>query len=93
MDWNRLLRDTGNPQYPVIRNIVAELQRDYSAWCDKVLEFELASVNSSATEPNEIAEALQREVQALAVDIESYVAEINYLGVKLDVRELFQEER
>jgi len=91
MDWGRLLRDTGSPSYPTIRKIVAELQRDYARWQDKVLEFELASVNSRAGEPNEVAEALQREVQALAVDIESYVAEINYLGVSLDVHELMQE--
>lgn len=93
MDWGRLLQDTGNPHYPVVKRIVSELQRDYARWCDKVLEFELASVNSTASDPNETAEAIQQEVQALAVDIESYVAEINYLGVKFDVRELFQEER
>jgi hypothetical protein len=91
MDWGRLLRDTKSPSYLRVRTIVGELQRDYARWCDKVLEFELASVNSTAGDPNELAETLQREVQALAVDIESYVDEINYLGVRLDVRELFQE--
>jgi len=92
MDWGRLLQDTGSPSYPAVRRVVAELQRDYARWCDKVMEFELATVNSTAGEPNEAAEAIQAEVQALAVDIESYVAEINYLGVKMDARELFQEE-
>jgi hypothetical protein len=91
MDWGRLLRDTGSPSYPRVRTIVAELQRDYARWCDKVLAFELASVNSTAGEPNAEAEMLQHEVQALAVDIESYVNEINYLGVPLDVRELIRE--
>jgi hypothetical protein len=93
MDWARLLPDANHPSYPIIRKIVADLQRDHALWCDKVRQFELASANSSAAEPTEEAERLQREVQALAVDIESYVAEINYLGVEFDVSELFSERR
>lgn len=73
--------------------IVGELRRDHALWCEKVREFELESVHSSAGEPSEAAERLQREVQALAVDIESYVAEINYLGVEFDVKQLFSEMR
>jgi hypothetical protein len=92
MDWGKLARETEGAAHAQVRTIIAELQRDYARWCDKVLEFELATVNSTAGEPNDVAEALQREVQALAVDIESYVVEINYLGVRLDVRELFQEK-
>ncbi len=93
MDWGILLQDTANPSYSVIRKIVADLQRDYSLWCDKVQAFELASANSSAGEPTEAAELIQQEIQALAVDIESYVAEINYLGVPFDVQQLFSEMR
>jgi hypothetical protein len=91
MDWGILLRDTDRPSYPMVRKIVADLQRDYAQWCDKVREFELASVTSTAGEPNEAAETIQREVHALAVDIESYVAELNYLGVPFDVQQLFKE--
>ena len=93
MDWTALLPDARDPSYPLISKIVADLARDHAIWCDKVREFELASAASIAGEPSETAEALQRELQALAVDIESYVAEINYLGVELDVRQLFSEAR
>ena len=93
MDWGALLRDTNNPSYPLIRKIVADLQRDHQLWIDKVRAFELESVHSSAGEPSEEAERLQAEVQALAVNIESYVAELNYLGVELDVKQLFSEAR
>jgi hypothetical protein len=75
----------------MMQRIVADLQRDFSSWCDKVREFELASVNSTAGEPSEAALALEAEVRALAVDIESYVAEINYMGVQFDVQQLFKE--
>lgn len=91
MDWGQLLRDTSHPSYPMVRKIVADLQRDYARWCDKLREFELATVNSTASDPGEAAEAIQREMQALAVDIESYVAEIHYLGVPFDIRQLFRE--
>ena len=75
----------------MMKSIVADLRRDFDDWCDKVREFELASVNSSAGAPSEAALALEAEVRALAVDIESYVAEINYLGVAFDVQQLFEE--
>jgi len=90
MDWGPLL-DARHPSYPMVREIVADLRRDFSLWCDKVREFELASVNSTAGEPSEAAQELEAEVRALAVDIESYVAEINYLGVVFDVQQLFEE--
>jgi len=75
----------------MVQRIVADLRRDFSSWCDKVHEFELASANSTAGEPGEAAIALEAEVRALAVDIESYVAEINYMGVAFDVQQLFKE--
>ena len=90
MDWGALL-DARHPCYPMVLEIVADLRRDFSIWCDKVREFELASVTSTAAEPSEAAQELEAEVRALAVDIESYVAEINYLGVEFDVQQLFEE--
>ncbi len=90
MDWGPLL-DARHPSYPLVRELVADLRRDFSTWCDKVREFELASVNSSAGAPSDAAVELEAEVRALAVDIESYVAEINYLGIAFDVQQLFEE--
>ena len=90
MDWGPLL-DSRHPSYPMVRLIVGDLRRDFAVWCDKVREFELASATSTAAVPSEAAIALEAEVRALAVDIESYVAEINYLGVAFDVQQLFEE--
>lgn len=90
MDWGPLL-DPRSPSYPMVQRIIADLRRDLSTWCDKVREFELASANSTAGDPGDDALALEAEVRALAVDIESYVAEINYMGVEFDVQQLFEE--
>lgn len=75
----------------MVQLIVADLRRDFASWRDKVREFELASIDSTAGSPSEAALLLEAEVRALAVDIESYVAEINYLGVAFDVQRLFGE--
>lgn len=91
MDWGVLLGDPRHPSYPLVRRIVADLQRDFALWCDRVRAFEIATVNSTAGEPTESAESLEEEVRALAVDIQSYVAEIKYLGVDFDVQRLFEE--
>jgi len=85
--------DPQNPAYPMVRSIVADLRRDFAVWCEKVKEFELESANSTAGAPTEAAQALEADVRALAVDIESYVAEINYLGVAFDVQQLFKGRR
>ncbi len=91
MDWGVILGDPGHASHPLVRTLVADLQRDFALWCDRVREFEIATVNSTAGEPTVHAETLEEEVRALAVDIESYVAEMQYLGVDFDVQELFNE--
>lgn len=90
MDWGPLL-DPRIASYPMMQRIVADLRRDYAVWREKVHAFELAAASSTAGEPDEVALALEAEVRDLAVDIESYVAEINYLGVEFDVQQLFME--
>ena len=93
MDWSILLGDTSHPSYPIIKKIVADLQRDHFLWSEKVREFELASAASSAGNPTEAAEEIQVQIQSLAVDIESYVAELNFLGIEFDVLQLFSKRR
>lgn len=87
-----MMTNPQHPAYPMVRRIVDDLRRDYARWRDKVREFELATVNSTAGEPTEAALELEAEVRALAVDIQSYVAEIRYFGVEFDVHRLMDRE-
>lgn len=87
-----MMGDPRHPAYPMVRRIVDDLRRDYARWREKVREFELATVNSTAGEPTDAAIALEAELRALAVDIQSYVAEIRYLGVDFDVHRLMDRE-
>lgn len=87
-----MMTNPQHPAYPMVRRIVDDLRRDYARWRDKVREFELATVNSTAGKPTEAALELEAEVRALAVDIQSYVAEIRYFGVEFDVHRLMDRE-
>lgn len=73
--------DEANRTLPLVRRIVEDLVRDHHLWEEKVREFEVASAGSSPDHPDVIAELLQVEAQRLAKDIESYIAELNELGV------------
>ena len=73
--------EEANRTLPLVGRIVDDLVRDHRIWEDKVREFELATVGSSPEHPDAIAELLQSEAQRLARDIESYIAELNDLGV------------
>ena len=73
--------DEANRTLPLVRRIVEDLVRDHHLWEEKVREFEVASAGSSPDHPDVIAELLQIEAQRLAKDIESYIAELNDLGV------------
>jgi hypothetical protein len=73
--------EEANRTLPLVSKIVADLVREHKLWEDKVAEFELATVGSSPEHPDAIAELLQSEAQRLARDIESYIAELNDLGV------------
>ena len=73
--------EEANRTLPLVRRIVEDLVRDHGLWSEKVREFELATSASSPEHPDVIAELLQIEAQRLAKDIESYIAELNDLGV------------
>jgi hypothetical protein len=73
--------EEANRTLPLVSKIVDDLVRDHAKWEDKVREFELATVGASPERPDAMAELLQAEAQRLAVDIESYIAELTELGV------------
>lgn len=92
MDLGEVMSNPQHPAHPLVRRIVDDLRRDYALWRDKVRAFELATVNSTAGEPGAAALELEAELRTLAVDIESYVAEMHYLGVEFDVQRLMEKE-
>ena len=75
--------EQANKMLPLVSRIVEDAVRDYIRWQDRVREFELASVRSTLDRPDPIAAELERDVQQLAESIDSYVHEIQQLGVQM----------
>jgi hypothetical protein len=75
--------EQANKMLPLVRRIVEDAVRDYIRWQDRVREFELASVRSTVNNPDPIALELESDVQRLAENIDSYVHEVQQLGVQM----------
>jgi hypothetical protein len=81
----RFTVEDANRTLPLVRRIVSDAVRDYWRWQDKVRQYEDVAAQRGLDEPGELAEVaeqLERETEALARDIDGYIAEIRQLGVE-----------
>jgi hypothetical protein len=74
--------DQANRTLPLVSRIVQDIVDHYARWRDLVREFELLTAASSAEDPDPRAEAVQRELQDLAREIDVFVAELRAVGVE-----------
>lgn len=73
--------ESANRTLPLVRRIVEDLVRQYGRWQQRLTECEIAAAGVQSAQRGEAA-ALQREVQALAAEIEGYVEELASLGAE-----------
>ena len=73
--------ESANRTLPLVRRIVEDLVRQYGRWQQRLTECEIAAAGVQSAQRGETA-ALQREVQALAAEIEGYVEELASLGAE-----------
>jgi hypothetical protein len=74
--------EQANRALPLVRRIAEDIVTQYRRWQDRVREFETLAARGGAARPADSAARLQREVQALAAEIDGYVAELAELGVE-----------
>ena len=74
--------EQANRTLPLVRRIVEDIVVQYRRWQDRVREFELVSMRSTADRQDARAQELEREVQALAAEIDGFEAELAQLGVE-----------
>ena len=74
--------EQANRALPLVRRIAEDIVAQYGRWQERVREFEIVTTRSTADRQDERAARLQREVQALAAEIDGYVAELAELGVE-----------
>ena len=74
--------DAANRTLPLVRRIVDDLSHRYADWQDALSKFEYATTRSSAHAPDPEADELEQAAKKLAVEIDSYVAELAELGIE-----------
>ena len=74
--------ELANRSLPLVRRIVEDIVQQFARWQSQVREFELVSASNSVSDPNPRAEELEREVAALAAELEHFHHELSRLGVE-----------
>lgn len=80
--------DDANRTLPLVRKIVEDVVRQHRVWREKILELDLVASASRADEPRERADALEKEAQELAREIDGYQQELAELGILLKDRRM-----
>jgi hypothetical protein len=74
--------EQANRMLPLVERIVRDIVVTHRDWERSVREFELAAAESRADHPSPRAEALQRETQRLAAEIQGFMGELAALDVE-----------
>lgn len=73
--------DQATRTLPLVSRIVRDIVLLYARWRERVAELELVATASRADEPDPRLGMLERDTQALAVEIDSCIRELQALGV------------
>jgi hypothetical protein len=74
-----------NRTLPLVSRIVRDLVARYPAWRDLVDEYELMTSSHRVDEPDPRVAQLERQVTALAREIDGYVHELTELGAEVRI--------
>ncbi|MEO8879823.1 MAG: DUF2203 domain-containing protein [Gemmatimonadaceae bacterium] len=72
-----------NRTLPLVSRIVRDLVTRYPAWRDLVEEYEVLTANQHAESPDPRLAQLERQVTALAREIDGYIHEVTELGAEV----------
>ena len=80
--------DQANRTLPLVRRIVADIVNEHRRWQEAIVELDLLVSGVRADLPDPRAIALEREVQAMARDIDQFQRELETLGIQLKDRRI-----
>jgi hypothetical protein len=80
--------DHANRTLPLVRRIVEDVVRSHRRWQEAIVELDLLVAGSRADLPDPRAAALEREIQAIARDIDQFQGELDALGIQLKDRRI-----
>src|SRR5918911_484554 len=74
--------EQANRMLPLVRRIVEDIVRTFARWQEQQARYELVAAQSRADRPSAATAALEREVLALAREIDGFDAELAALGIE-----------
>jgi hypothetical protein len=80
--------DHANRTLPLVRRIVEDVVRSHRRWQEAIVELDLLVPGVRADLPDPRATALEREIQAIAHDIDQFQGELDALGIQLKDRRI-----
>jgi hypothetical protein len=78
--------DRANRTLPLVRRIVEDIVREHERWQDAITRLDLLMSNSDTVDLRVVA--LEKEVQAIARDIDAFQGELEALDIQLKDRRL-----
>lgn len=79
--------EEANRTLPLVRRIVEDVVESHRLWRERILEFDLIT-SGAPGESRERAEALEREAQRIAREIDGFQQELEALGIQLKDRRI-----
>jgi hypothetical protein len=80
--------EQANRTLPLVRRIVEDVVREHRVWQEKIVELDLLASGARADLPDPRAVALEREILALAREIDGFEGELTGLGIQLKDRRI-----
>ena len=80
--------DQANRTLPLVRKIVEDVVREHRRWQEAIVELDLVSDGVHAELPDPRVAALERRIQKMARDVDSFQAELDALGIQLKDRRI-----
>ncbi len=80
--------EQANRTLPLVRKIVADIVQAHRRWQEAIVELDLLVSGVRVDLPDPRATALEREIQAIARDIDSFQEELEALGIQLKDRRI-----
>jgi hypothetical protein len=80
--------DHANRTLPLVRRIVEDIVREHRRWQEAIVELDPLVSGARADRPDPRAVALEKEIQAIARDIDQFQGELESLGIQLKDRRI-----
>lgn len=80
--------DQANRTLPLVRKIVEDVVREHRRWQEAIVELELMSAGAPSALPDPRVVALERRIQKMAGEIDTFQTELESLSIQLKDRRI-----